>query len=194
MKGGPEQAMANFRAHGIRIYGTFIFGYDHDTPETFERSLDFALDQNLFIAAFNHITPFPGTPLFRRMHADQRLTYDPWWLDESYRYNMIPFSPANMSAEELEYRCIDARRRFYSWKGIASRAKQNRGGPWMIANYLAINAMHKGDIESRNGLPLGDASWSGQLLENGDSIDLTQIEQAQAPLELPIEIKTKRAS
>ena len=27
--------MANFRRYGLRVYGTFIFGYDHDTPEGF---------------------------------------------------------------------------------------------------------------------------------------------------------------
>ena len=36
MRGGPGEALANFRRHGLRIYGTFIFGYDHDTPETFD--------------------------------------------------------------------------------------------------------------------------------------------------------------
>ncbi|MBP9107489.1 MAG: radical SAM protein, partial [Gemmatimonadaceae bacterium] len=34
-KGGFEQALANLRRHKIRVYGTFIFGYDGDTPESF---------------------------------------------------------------------------------------------------------------------------------------------------------------
>ena len=42
MRGGPAEAMRNFRRHGLRIYGTFIFGYDHDTPETFRQTMDFA--------------------------------------------------------------------------------------------------------------------------------------------------------
>ena len=67
MKGGPRRAMENFRRHGLRIYGTFIFGYDGDGPEAFERALDFAREEALFIAAFNHITPFPGTPLYERL-------------------------------------------------------------------------------------------------------------------------------
>jgi len=58
MKGGAVTALENFRRHGIRIYGTFIFGYDHDRPETFDRSVEFAIDQGLAIGAFNHITPF----------------------------------------------------------------------------------------------------------------------------------------
>ena len=58
--------------------------------------------QGMFIAAFNHITPFPGTPLYDRLKDEGRLLYDAWWLDDRYRYNMVPFQPALMSPERLE--------------------------------------------------------------------------------------------
>tara|TARA_Y100000588_G_scaffold315411_1_gene343473 strand:- start:199 stop:1611 length:1413 start_codon:yes stop_codon:yes gene_type:complete len=166
MCGGPAAALANFRRHGICVYGTFIFGYDNDTPETFARSLDFAKDEGLFIAAFNHVTPFPGTPLYQRMVDEGRLLYDAWWLDPSYRYNMIPFSPVGMTPEELAHRCVAARRSFYSWGSIARRARHrvNIRNPYVLANYLVINAMHQRDIDGRNGLPMGDRNWHGSLL------------------------------
>jgi radical SAM superfamily enzyme YgiQ (UPF0313 family) len=165
MKGGPREALANFRRHGIRIYGTFIFGYDHDTPETFRSTVEFACDQKLAIAAFNHITPFPGTPLYERMKSEGRLLFDAWWLDDSYRYNMIPYRPKNMSPEELAQRCVQARRSFYCWSSILDRAVQgvNLRSPWMMLNFLIINAMHQRDVEGRNGLPLGDQNWHGEL-------------------------------
>jgi radical SAM superfamily enzyme YgiQ (UPF0313 family) len=167
MKGGPEQALANFRRHGLRIYGTFIFGYDSDTQESFDRALGFAREQGLFIAAFNHITPFPGTPLYKRMQQEGRLLYDAWWLDDRYRYNMIPFLPAKMSPEELAERCVQARQTFYSWPSIAERGAKpvNYRDPFMLLNFLVINAMHQIDVRGRNGLPLGDAGWRGPLLK-----------------------------
>ena len=166
MKGGPSQAMANFRRHGLRIYGTFIFGYDHDCVDTFEQSIKFAKDEGLFIAAFNHITPFPGTPLYRRLQEQGRLLMDPWWLDPGYRYNMIPFQPAQMAAEDLAQHCVRARREFYRWSSIARRGlhRVNFRDPWMLLNFLVINAMHQWDVEGRNGLPLGDSNWRGELL------------------------------
>jgi len=166
MQGGPAVAMANFRRHGICVYGTFIFGYDHDTPETFARILDFSQDEGLFIAAFNHVTPFPGTPLYQRMVDEDRLLYDAWWLDQSYRYNMIPFTPVGMTPGELADRCVEARRSFYSWGSIARRAKRwvNIRNPYVLVNYLAINAMHQRDIDGRNGLPMGDRNWHGRLI------------------------------
>jgi radical SAM superfamily enzyme YgiQ (UPF0313 family) len=39
------RAIQAFRDHGISVYATFVFGYDHDTPETFRRVFDFALQQ-----------------------------------------------------------------------------------------------------------------------------------------------------
>jgi len=169
MKGGPPAALANFRRHGIRIYGTFIFGYDADTPETLDTTVRFAREEGLFIAAFNHITPFPGTPLEQRMRQEGRLRFDAWWLDEAYRYNMVPFHPKGMSHEELARLCVEARRRFYSWKGIVSRGRHrvNRNSAFMLFHFLVINAMHQRDVEGRNGLPLGDEGWQGPLLEAG---------------------------
>lgn len=166
MKGGPQAAMENFRKHGLRIYGTFLFGYDEDTKESFARAVDFAKSHAMFIAAFNHVTPFPGTPLYNRMRADKRLTHDPWWLDDRYRYNMIPFTPKQMTADELSAGCVKARRDFYAWRSILQRAthKIHWRSPFMLANFLIINAMHQVDVDGRNGLPLGDPTWPGQLL------------------------------
>ena len=35
----------------------------------------------------------------------------------------------------------------------------------MAANFLAINAMHQIDVSGRNGLPLGDEAYRGELIE-----------------------------
>jgi radical SAM superfamily enzyme YgiQ (UPF0313 family) len=188
MDGGPREAMKNFRRHGLRIYGTFIFGYDHDTEATFRETMDFARQEGLFIAAFNHITPFPGTPLYKRMKSEGRLLYDSWWNDERYRYNMIPFRPAQMTPQELADRCVQARREFYSWPSIAQRAfhKVNLREPWMFMNYLVINAMHQRDVEGRNGLPLGDADWPSEILKSEHAVSAAELlrEDQHVPLSI----------
>lgn len=122
MKGGFEVALANLRKHGIRLYPTFIFGYDHDTPASFDATQAFAQKHAFYIAAFNHLTPFPGTPLYKRLEKDGRLRYREWWLDPAYRYNTVPFSPRKMTPEEVQAGCVEARARFYSWKSILKRS------------------------------------------------------------------------
>ena len=166
MRGGFEKALANLRRHRLRVYGTFIFGYDADTPESFREAALFAQEHGLYIAAFNHLTPFPGTPLYRRLELEGRLLYEAWWLDERYRYNRIPFQPRGMSPEALQQGCLAARRHFYSWPSIARRGfdRVNRCDWFMWRNFYLINAMHRSDVSLRDHYPLGDESWPGPLL------------------------------
>ncbi len=166
MRGGFEKALANLRRFKVRVYGTFIFGYDLDTPESFSDTVAFAKQESLYIAAFNHLTPFPGTPLYQRLQADGRMLYDKWWLDEHYRYNKIPFRPVGMSPEELQRRCVDARRQFYTWPSIMKRsmARPNRNDFFMWRNFYLINGLLRGDVSARDDYPLGDEAWTGTLL------------------------------
>jgi radical SAM superfamily enzyme YgiQ (UPF0313 family) len=167
MRGGYAVALANLRRYGIRLYGTFVFGYDGDTPAHFSEAVQFARDHGFYIAAFNHLTPFPGTPLYRRLEAEGRLTYSAWWLDDAYSYNQLPFQPAQLAPEEVERLCVEARRSFYSWPSILGRAfdSVNRSDPFMFRNFFLINQLHRTDVEGRNHFPLGDSAWRGELLE-----------------------------
>ena len=167
MRGGFDVALGNLRRHGIRVYGTFVFGYQNDTPETFDSTVEFAIEQRLYIAAFNHLTPFPGTALYQRLKEENRLRFDAWWLDDEYRYNDVPFNPERLKHDDVTRLCVESRRKFYSWGSILRRGieKTNRSDPFMFRNFFPINYLHRTDVSSRNGYPLGDESFQGALLE-----------------------------
>jgi radical SAM superfamily enzyme YgiQ (UPF0313 family) len=167
MRGGYAKALANLRRFGIKLYATFIFGYDLDTPASFAETVAFAREQQFFIAAFNHLTPFPGTPLYGRLGDEGRLLYDAWWLDDRYRYNMIPFQPAGMSPEELQRGCLAARKAFYSIPSIFRRGldRVNRPDFFIWRNFLLINGMIRAEVSQRDFYPLGDAAWQGELVK-----------------------------
>jgi radical SAM superfamily enzyme YgiQ (UPF0313 family) len=166
MKSGYSGALENLRRYNIRVYGTFVFGYDHDTLASFDEAVEFALEQKFYIAAFNHLTPFPGTPLYQRLKQANRLHYPAWWLDQRYRYNDVAFTPARLQAEEITQLCVKSRKRFYSLKNILWRglAPINRGDSFMFRHFLPINLMHTFEINKRNGYPLGDECWNKPLL------------------------------
>lgn len=166
MKTGYEGAMQNLHRHKIRVYATFIFGYDHDTPSSFEETVDFAIAQRFYIAAFNHLTPFPGTPLYSRLQQEGRLQYEAWWLDERYRYNDVPFTTKQLQPEEITRLCVQSRKRFYSYSSIFKRgiSATNRADGFMFRQFFPINLMHARDINKRNGYPLGDETWSENLI------------------------------
>jgi radical SAM superfamily enzyme YgiQ (UPF0313 family) len=167
MKGGYDAALAKLRRHGLRVYGTFVFGYDLDTKASFAPAVDFALRHRFYLTAFNHLTPFPGTALYQRLQAEGRLQYEAWWLDRRYSYNRIPFRPARISAAELQHGCVEARKRFYSWPNMLRRGldRINRSDHFMFRNFFLINGMHRAEVMGRDHFPLGDAAWSGTLLQ-----------------------------
>ncbi len=166
-RGGFPKALSNLREKKVRLYATFVFGYDEDTTDSFGESVDFAIHHGFYITAFNHLTPFPGTPLYTRLQDEGRLLYDNWWLDDRYSYNKIPFQPKGMSPEELQAGCVGARASFYSWSSILKRAfrSSNRASFFMWRNFFLINGMHRAEIYQRDGFPLGDARWQGPLLK-----------------------------
>jgi radical SAM superfamily enzyme YgiQ (UPF0313 family) len=166
MKGGYEQALANLRRYNICLYITFLFGYDEDTLESFGDTVRFAIRHGFYIAAFNHITPFPGTPLYQRLKNEKRLLYDSWWLDEEYHYNQVPFQPLHMTPEQVQRGCVESRSKFYSLNSIFRRGFDSaaRADPMMWLAFYWINAMFRSEVSPRNGYPLGDESWAGRLL------------------------------
>jgi radical SAM superfamily enzyme YgiQ (UPF0313 family) len=152
------EKLKRLRDHGLAVYGTFLFGYDNDDHRTVERSVDFALQQKLYLAAFNHLVPFPGTPLYRRLLAEGRLRTEKWWLDPEGRIGDVTFHPRKISADELQELCLDARRRFYSYRSIFRRMwdlKANLRTPKMAGLFFAVNMQGHSDIDLRQGLQLG---------------------------------------
>jgi radical SAM superfamily enzyme YgiQ (UPF0313 family) len=164
--GGYEVALANLRRHGLRIYATFIFGYDTDTPESVARSVEFAKDHGFFITAFNHLTPFPGTPLYDRLKREGRLLFPNWWLADSYSYNGVPFRPLAAQPEALARACVAARRSFYSLPSMIRRGLDpvNRQDLTMLGYFIMINAMHRAEVGQRDRFPLGDEAWDKPLV------------------------------
>jgi radical SAM superfamily enzyme YgiQ (UPF0313 family) len=156
--GSYADSLARFRKHGLAVYGTFVFGYDNDDAAVVRRSVAFAREQKLFLAAFNHLVPFPGTPLYRRLAAEGRLRTPKWWLDPNGRVGDVVFQPRKMSPEELQALCLEARREFFRWGSIVERgidARANARTPLMVAIYLGLNISAHFDIDLRQGLRLG---------------------------------------
>lgn len=167
MKGGYEVALENLRRHGMRLYVTFILGYDGDSYESIHEVIRFAERHKFYIVAFNHLTPFPGTPLYDRLKSEGRLLFDKWWLDPDYRYGMVPYTPAGMTADEVKEGCISARSEFYRLGSIWRRSmdRVNAGSPYMASKFFVINWLIRREVTERRDYPLGDQAFRGELLK-----------------------------
>ncbi len=151
-------AVSVFRDHGIMIYGTFVFGYDHDTPDAFDICLDFALKSRFLLANFNPLTPTPGTALYHRLLKEDRLIYPQWWIDPTYRYGEAIFHPKNMTANELTEGCFRARDTFNRYSSIFSRMFDRNSNFKSLRNlsiYISANFMNRKEMHKKQGQPLG---------------------------------------
>ena len=157
--GDYKKLIDRLHQHGIGLYGTFIFGYDSESGDDTLRTAEAAIDFGLFIAAFNHLLPFPGTPLYEQFRDEGKLTDEQWWLSPTFRFGDVPFTPKNMTARELHELCLQARRKFYSLPAMIRRSANIRGNATTLrkaAAFWGINALLRKEIGQKDGLPLGN--------------------------------------
>jgi radical SAM superfamily enzyme YgiQ (UPF0313 family) len=169
-QGDYADALAQIYERGIMVFGSFVFGYDHDTIESFDRTLEFSMRSKLALAQFNSLYPMPGTSSYTRLEKENRLLFKRWWLDDEYRYGETMFRPKNMTPAELRDGIIRLRREFNTYGAIAKRMfhpQANARSLYHLFAYLMINFVTKKEIRNKQGEALGDGS-SVNLLDSRD--------------------------
>ena len=157
-----ERILKKLTKHNIFVYGTFIFGYDEDTEETCKATFDFAMKNNLILAAFNHLMPFPGTPLYDTLKS--RMLYDKWWLNENCCFSDVVFKPKNLTPERLSELCYMYKKKFYSFPSMLKRAWGLRKcfiSHWtMLFLFFKYNIMSDIDTTKRRGYAIGKEKFN----------------------------------
>jgi radical SAM superfamily enzyme YgiQ (UPF0313 family) len=108
---------------GIGIQGTFVFGFDHHTRDTFAETVDFAIEANIDLPRYAVLTPFPGTPLFDRLKREGRILSEDWTL---YDGQHVVYQPRHLAAEALLRGTEWAWKQTYSYPSIARRLLGSR--------------------------------------------------------------------
>lgn len=113
-----KQVVADLHRLGIAVQGCFVFGLDHDTPDVFDTTAEFAIDAGIDLPRFAVLTPFPGTPLYLRLEREGRILTRDW---ELYDAQHVVFQPLHMSVRELAEGHERAWKRSYRWASIGRR-------------------------------------------------------------------------
>jgi hypothetical protein len=71
---------------------------------------------------FAILTPFPGTPLYRRLAAEGRILHRNW---EQYDGQHVVHQPIHMSVDELQRGTEAAWLHAYSWPSLISRLRRS---------------------------------------------------------------------
>jgi len=126
-----------FHDHGIQVNASFVFGFDHDTRDVFARTVDWIETNCLECATFHILTPYPGTPLFRRLESEGRLLHRDWDL---YDTAHVVFRPLRMTPDELAAGYAWCYRRLFSHASIWRRRPADFRA---VPPYLAMSYLYK---------------------------------------------------
>lgn len=86
--------------NGIRVEGGFVFGFEHDDPDTFERTLDFADRVGLDSVNPHILTPHPGTQVYKDLMEQGRIFDHGNW--GNFYTGKVVFTPNKMTPEQLQ--------------------------------------------------------------------------------------------
>jgi radical SAM superfamily enzyme YgiQ (UPF0313 family) len=136
-----------------------VLAFDHDTPAVFRQVAEWVEEQRLECATYHILTPYPGTPLFRRMEAEGRLLHRDW---SRYDTAHCVFRPRLMDPGQLEEGYAWLYARTFSAASIWRRRPRDADA---VAPYLAQAWLYKKN----------NALWS-QLIRH------RQVHRAWAPL------------
>lgn len=94
-----KEKIANFHKYGIEVSSSMIFGFDTHTNEIFSESEEFCRFIEIDEVEGVLLIPFPGTPLFKRLDAENRILTKDWSL---YDGSNVVYQPVKMEKEVLE--------------------------------------------------------------------------------------------
>ena len=131
-----EENIRKMHRAGINVVGAFIFGFEQDTPASFDRVYDFAMRNRLAMVNTGILTPFPGTEVYEKAKRDGKIFDDDW---EHYTGANLVWRHPTMDKEEIEKSYSEFRKRFYAWPSIMKRFWANRAHPFY---YFGMNFTH----------------------------------------------------
>jgi len=106
-----EAAVHRIQSHGITVNACFILGLDGDGPDVFDNVYEFVARTNPWDVQITVLTPFPGTPLYDRLLAEDRIIEPGAW-NKCTLFD-VNFLPRHMTPEALQWGLVDLAARIY---------------------------------------------------------------------------------
>ena len=110
-----ETAVRRLHDLGVMVNASFVFGMDDDDETVFQRTVEWAIQQGIETATFHILTPYPGTALYQRMAAQNRILHHNWDL---YDTRHVVYQPTRLQPDTLEAGYWQAYEDFYRWGSI----------------------------------------------------------------------------
>ena len=133
---------------GIHIHGMFVFGFEEDDWDTVEATVRFARQMKLTSVQLLILTPLPGSELYQRLRAEERITSFDWDLYDTHH---VVYRPAGFTPFELQCAQVYGHTRLYALpEGLQEAGHRQTGGGRLVVLRL----------EDQPGLAEGQSSVS----------------------------------
>lgn len=107
-----EKATRWTKDAGIDVHNCFILGFPWDTPETVEKTIEYAYNLNAEFCQFGIATPLPGTALLDIVQKSGSLvSHDDWSQHDGFSKAAVSYE--KLPQEKIEAYARDAYRRYY---------------------------------------------------------------------------------
>ncbi|RLF41920.1 MAG: B12-binding domain-containing radical SAM protein [Thermoplasmata archaeon] len=113
-----RKAVKKIKDYGMMVAGLFMFGFDTDTTDVFDNTLEMLKELDLDTAAFAILTPYPGTAIFEELDKQNRILTKDW---SKYNEGNVVFQPKNMTVEQLLEGIKKVATGFYSFSNAMRR-------------------------------------------------------------------------
>ncbi|HVT49193.1 MAG TPA: radical SAM protein [Vicinamibacterales bacterium] len=125
-----REVLRHCRRLGIVTAAFYVLGFGEDTWDSILATVEYAIDLGSTVAQFKILTPYPGTPLFKRMQST--ITETDW---ERFDGFTPTFTHPSLTHDELTFLLGSAYTQFYM-------------RPSFLANYLRIGRSFGGLVGS----------------------------------------------
>jgi radical SAM superfamily enzyme YgiQ (UPF0313 family) len=141
-----ETAIKKVKEHGMLITGLFMFGFDTETLDVFDKTYETIRQWGLDSAHFNLLTPHPGTNIYKQFEQQGRILTKNW---VKYDVGHVVFQPKHMSQTDLLHGIKRATSQYLSIPNALHRC--------INTHHLPVNVWYKkarGNLRARNNIKI----------------------------------------
>jgi radical SAM superfamily enzyme YgiQ (UPF0313 family) len=130
-----EEDLAKIRAKGIQVIALMMVGLDGDDGSSFDRTLDFLVQNKVSFLKLFTPCPYPGTKFYKDMEKAGRIMTRDW---NRYDYGSPLIQPTHMTPQEMMRGFNWVYNNFYSLKNILRRMTPPPKGNYREALFYFI--------------------------------------------------------
>jgi radical SAM superfamily enzyme YgiQ (UPF0313 family) len=130
-----EEDLKKIRAKGIQVIALMMVGLDGDDTTSFDRTLDFLVDNKLTFLKLFTPCPYPGTKYYRDLEQAGRILTKQW---NRYDYGSPLVRPTHMTPEQMMEGFNYVYNNFYSLKNIFRRMTPPARGNYLESIFYLI--------------------------------------------------------